>query len=70
MSYKERERSGILTEDLVSIAQFVPESNYFDFNAEVHIQLSITAISTKYLPTYACLFMDYLENEMLSKCAV
>ena len=65
-----RERIGIPTEDLVSMAKFVLENNYFEFNSEVYHQLSGTAIGTKFAPPYACIFMDHLENEMLSKWAV
>ena len=52
------------------MAKFVLENNYFEFNSEVYHQLSGTAIGTKFAPPYACIFMDHLENEMLSKWAV
>ena len=48
------------------MARFVLQNNYFEFNRIVKQQLSGTAIGAKFVPTYACIFMDKLENDFLN----
>ena len=55
----------IPTEDLVKMAEFVLKNNYFEFNSNVKHQISGTAIGTKFAPTCACIYMDYMENQFL-----
>ena len=55
----------IPTEDLVKMAEFVLKNNYFEFNSNVKHQISGTAIGTKFAPPYACIYMDYMENQFL-----
>ena len=62
---EEREKISVPTQDLVQMAQFVLENNFFEFNGEVKQQISGTAIGTKFAPTYACIFMDDLETSFL-----
>ena len=52
-------------EDLVKMAEFVLKNNYFEFDRSVYQQLSGTVIGTKFVPPYACIFMDRLENNYL-----
>ena len=59
----ERERSEIHTEDIVQMAEFVLENNFFEFNGEVKKQRSGTAIGTKFAPAYAGIFMGEVETE-------
>ena len=54
----ERERSEIHTEDIVQMAEFVLENNFFEFNGEVKRQISGTAICTKFALLYSFIFMD------------
>ena len=54
----------VSTDDLVKMARFVLENNYFEFNGDVKKQISGTAIGTKFAPPYACIFMDDLETNL------
>ena len=60
-----REEKKISTEDLVKTAEFVLKNNYFEFNGQVKHQISGTAIGTNFAPTYACIFIDEIENKFL-----
>ena len=62
-----REHKAVSTEDLVKMARFVLENNYFEFNGDVKKQTSGTAIGTKFALLYECIFMDDLETKFL-KC--
>ena len=55
--------NSILTEDLVKIIEFVLKNNYFDFNSTVKHQISGMAIGTRFVPPYACIFIDYAEKK-------
>ena len=55
----ERKTPTIPTEELVKIANFVLKNNLFEFNWEVKRQKSGTVIGTKFIPPYACIFMEY-----------
>ena len=61
-----RENRSISTEDLIKMACFVLQNNYFEFNRTVEQQISGTAIGTKFAPTYVCIFMDKLETDLLN----
>ena len=61
-----RESKSISTEDLIKMARFVLQNNYFEFNGIVKQQISGTAIGTKFAPTYAYIFMDKLETDFLN----
>ena len=58
-----RENKKISTDDLTKIAEFVLKNNYFEFNGKVKKQISRTAIGTKFVRPYACIFMDQVETE-------
>ena len=60
-----REHKAVCTDDLVKMARFFLENNYFEFNGDVKKQISGTAIGTKFAPPYACIFMDKLETKCL-----
>ena len=45
------------------MAEFVLKKNYFEFNSQVKHQIRGTAISTKFAPVYACIFMDEIETK-------
>ena len=53
----------ISTEDLVKMAEFVLNDNYFEFDRSVCQQVSGTAIGTNFAPPHACIFMDRLETQ-------
>ena len=60
-----RENEKISTDDLTKMAEFVLKNNYFEFNGKVKKQILGTAIGTKFVPPYACIFMDQVETEFL-----
>ena len=62
-----REHKAVSTEDLVKMARFVLENNYFEFKGDAKKQTSGTAIGTKFALLYECIFMDDLETKFL-KC--
>ena len=47
------------------MAAYVLKNNYFEFNGEVKLQISRTAIGTKFAPTYASIFMHERETKFL-----
>ena len=53
----------IPTEDLVKMAEFFLKKNCFEFNSTVKHQISGTAIRTEFPPSYARIFMDYIERK-------
>ena len=61
-----RENKSISTEDLIKMARFILQNNYFELNGIVKQQISGTAIGTKFAPTYAGIFMDKLETDFLN----
>ena len=62
---EKRDPIQISTFDLVKMATFVRQNNYFEFNGKTKQQISGTAIYTKFTPPYACIFMDQVESEFL-----
>ena len=57
-----RDSMQISTFDLVKMAKFVLQNNYFEFNGETKQQISATAMGTVF---HACIFMDQVELEFL-----
>ena len=47
--------------------EFVLKNNYFEFNENVCKQISGTAIGTKLVLPYACIFMDKMKTSFLKK---
>ena len=62
---KKRKLKPVSTDDLVRMAEFVLQNNYFEFSGEIKLQISGTAIGTKFAPPYACIFMDQVETQFL-----
>ena len=62
---KERVENKIPSVDLINMAEFVLKNNYFEFDSKVKKQISGPAIGTKFVPPYACIFMDNLERKFL-----
>ena len=50
---------------LVDLASFVLKRNYFFFNDTPYLQISGTAMGTKMAPSFACLFVGHLEDQLL-----
>ena len=55
----------IPTSDLVKMSKFVLSNNYFEFSEKVFQQISGTAIGTKFVPPYTCIYMEEVETEFL-----
>ena len=49
------------------MAEFVLKNNIFEFNGNVKQQVAGTAIGIKFAPSYACIYMDEVETEILKK---
>ena len=62
---EKRKLKPVSTDDLVRMAEFVLQNNYFQFNGEIKHQISGKAIGTKFAPPYACIFMDQVETQFL-----
>ena len=45
------------------MAEFMLKNNFFEFETKITQKISGTAIGTKFVPPYACLFMDKIEND-------
>ena len=56
----------IPTDDLIKMAEFVLNNNFFEFNSDTFQQISGTAIGTKFAPPYACIYMDQVEQKFLA----
>ena len=65
MSKQSKQSNQISTDDLIKLAKFVLQCNYFEFNAEAKQQISGTTIGTKFAPPYTWIFMDQVECEFL-----
>ena len=61
-----REDQTILTDSVIILAVCVLKNNVFEHNLRYFKQLQETAIGTKFAPTYAILFMGYLEDKILN----
>ena len=55
------------TNDLAEKIKFILKNIFFKFNDKIKQEKSGTAIGTIFARTYACLFMDDLENICLNK---
>ena len=53
------------TEEIISMAEFVLNNDYFEFNEKVCKQILGTAIGTKFASPYACIFMDEMETKFV-----
>ena len=62
---EKRDSLQISTSDLIKMAKFVLQNNYFEINGETKQQNFGTAIGTKFAPPYACVFMDQVKSEFL-----
>ena len=55
----------VLTEEIISMAEFALKNNFFEFNERICKQTSGTAIETKFALPYAFIFMDEIETSFL-----
>ena len=61
------EKSKVPTSYLLELLDLVLNGNIFEFNGKHYIQKIGTAMGTKVAPTYACLFMGWLEETFLEE---
>ncbi|GFR71498.1 telomerase reverse transcriptase [Elysia marginata] len=57
----------VSTDTLVRLTELVLTLNSFEFSGEFFDQISGVAMGTKMGPSYACLFMGYLEWQMVNR---
>ena len=62
---KKKKSVHISTSGPVTIAKFILQNNYFEFNEETKQHISGTAIGTTFAPPSACIFVDQAESEFL-----
>ena len=55
-----------LINDIPTLVDFILKHNLFVFDDEQYLQINGTAIGAKMAPTYANIFMHYIENTFLS----
>ena len=60
----ERDNKPVSTESLCDLAKLILEENYFELADEAYRQILGTAIGTKFVPTYANIFMAGLERKI------
>ena len=58
------------TSDVCDLARFILTHNHFEFNCEMYLQISGTAMGTRMAPTYAIIFMHVLESRFLRSVPV
>ena len=54
------------TDTIIRLAELVLNLNSFEFNEAFYQQVSGVAMGTKMGPSYACLFMGYIEHQIMS----
>ena len=62
---EKRDIEKIPTEDLVKMTEFVLNNNIFEFNSKAYQRKSGTAIGTKFVPPYVCIYMDEVKQKFL-----
>ena len=55
------------THTLVCLAELVLTLNHFQFDNEFFTQTNGVSIGTKMRPSYACLFLGYIENQFFAQ---
>ena len=54
------------TDTIIRLAELVLNLNSFEFNGSFYKQVSGVAMGTKMGPSYACLFMGYIEHQIIT----
>ena len=62
---EKRSTKNISTDTLIEIAELVLQNNYFEFNEPQLKQIRGTAITTKFAPPYAIIYMAVLQEDFL-----
>ena len=61
------ESKQIFNDNLVELANFVLENNYFELNGEVKQQISRNTIGTTFpAPPHVCIFVDQVKSDFFS----
>lgn len=58
--------TGISVDTILELTSFVLDHNCFEFDGKFYQQINGVAMGTKMGPSYACLFMGYLEQQIFS----
>ena len=62
-----QDKKSIPTKDLVKIAEFVLNNNFFELNSKTKQQVSGTALGFKLAPLDACFFMDKFDTSFFER---
>ena len=62
--------NGDLRQDIVDFTELVLKNNNFEFNGGHYVQKLGTAIGTRMAPSYANIFMDKLERQLISNALI
>ena len=63
--YENYSNKKVSTEDISKMADFVLKNILFEFDSKFYKKISGTAIGTKFVPPYACIFMDHIQTKFL-----
>jgi hypothetical protein len=69
--YHKKYKKGVLTtKSVCTLLEAVLKKNNFEINNKHYLQIGGTAMGTRLAPSYANIFMGWLENQYLSSCPV
>ena len=57
-------------EGIMKMANFMLKSNLFEFDCKFYQQILGAATGIQFVPSHACIFMDYIETEFLKTQAI
>ena len=63
-------RNRDLRQDIVDFTELVLQNNNFEFNGGHYVLKLDTAIGTRMAPSYANIFMDKLERQLISSALI
>ena len=68
--HTDRFENTALGQDIVHLTELVLKNNNFEFDDKHYVQKLGTAIGTRMAPSYANIFMDRLERQLISQAAI
>ena len=68
--HSDRFENSALEQDIVDFTELVLKNNNFEFDDKHYVQKLGTAIGTRMAPSYANIFMDRLERQLISQAAI
>ena len=68
--HSDRSENSGLKQDIVDFTELVLKNNNFEFDNKHYVQKLGTAIGTRMAPSYANIFMDRLERQLISQAEI